>query len=85
MQGRYSQPHFSAAYFSKVRSLCGGHDVCDQGINGGEGALGNIFSCVVLVLLSLRSRSTEYWTGTVQCGVYSGVRTTGTSTVEYNE
>ena len=40
--------------------------MCDQGINRGEGALGNIFSCVVLVLLSLRSRSTEYWTGTVQ-------------------
>jgi hypothetical protein len=32
--------------------------VCDQGINGGEGALGNIFSCVVLVLLSVGVRST---------------------------
>ena len=48
VQGRYSQPHFSAAYFSEVRSFKqrGGH-VCDQGINGGEGALGNIFSSVV--------------------------------------
>ncbi len=58
--------------------------MCDQGINGGEGALGNIFSCVVLVLLSLRSRSTEYWTGTILYSAEESVSRRLPGTVAYS-